>query len=136
MAASNPSLSYPKPRDLQTKIFAVARTDSSTVKCWLPKGAIVVDVEVLQDVNASTAAGAVTVGWTGDTDAILNAFSMATTKVGLVKAGTAYGSGLFTPLDTDKAVFSTYTVGSSTAGGTGYVIIKYFRPGPGESVDD
>ncbi len=136
MAVSNPSMSYPKPRNLLQKQFAVARTDSSTVKCVLPKGAIVVDVEVFQNVNASTAAGAITVGWTGDTDAILNAFSMATTAVGLVKAGTAIGSGVFAALDGDKQVFSTYTVGSSTAGGTGYVIIKYFMPGPGEGVDD
>ena len=136
MAVSNPSLSYPKPRNLLQKQFAVARTDSSTVKCVLPKGAVIADVEVFQNVNASTAAGAVTVGWTGDTDALLNAFSMATTAVGLVKAGTAIGSGMFTVLDSDKQVLSTYTVGSSTAGGTGYVIVKYFMPGPGEGVDD
>ena len=128
--------SYPKSRTMVRKVFAVARTDSSTAKCVLPKGAVVTNVFVYQNVNASTAAGAVTVGWTGDTDAILNAFSMATTAVGLVKAGTAIGSGVFAALDGDKQVFSTYTVGSSTAGGTGYVIIKYFMPGPGEGVDD
>jgi hypothetical protein len=136
MAVSNPNLSYPKPRTLQRKIFAVARTDSSTVKCVLPKGAIIVGVFVHQTVNASTAAGAVTVGWSGDTDGVLNAFSMATTAVGFVAAGTAIGSGVNTPLDSDKAVISTYTVGSSTAGGTGFVYIDYFMPGPGESVDD
>jgi hypothetical protein len=136
MAVANPTLSYPKPRGIQRKIFAVARTDSSTVKCWLPKGAIVIGVFVHQTVNASTAAGAVTVGWSGDTDGILNAFSMATTAVGYVTAGTAIGSGVNVPLDSDKAVISTYTVGSSTAGGTGFVYIDYFMPGPGETVDD
>lgn len=136
MAVSNPTLSYPKPRDYQVKIFAVARTDSSTVKCVLPKDAIIADVEVYQNVNAATAAGAVSVGWTGNTTAVLSSFSMATTAVGLVKAGTAIGSGVFARLDSDKQVFATYTVGSSTAGGTGFVIIKYFVPGPGEGVDD
>lgn len=129
------NLSYPKPRDLQTKIIEIARTDSSTEKCVLPKGAIVVDVEVLQEVDATTAAGAFSLGWSGATTALLNAFSMATTKVGLVKAGTAVGSAVCsTPLTSDKMVISTYTVGSSTAGGTGKVIIKYFMPGSGETV--
>lgn len=129
------NMSYPKPRDLQTKIIAIERTDSSTEKCVLPKGVIVVDVEVLQEVDASTAAGAFSLGWSGATTALLSSFSMATTKVGLVKAGTAYGSAVCgTALTSDKMVISTYTVGSSTAGGTGKVIIKYFMPGSGETV--
>jgi len=129
-------LSYPKPRELSTKIIPIARTDSSTATCALPKNACIVDVKVYQAVAASTAAGAFNLGWSGSTTAILNAFSMATTSVGLASAGTAAGSGLFTPLDTDKNVIATYTVGSSTAGGTGYVMISYFVPGPQEGVDD
>lgn len=129
------NMSYPKPRSLITKIVEIARTDSSTEKCVLPKGAIVADVEVLQEVNASTDVGTFSLGWSGATTALVNAFSMATTKVGLVKAGTAVGSAVCsTPLDSNKVVISTYTVGSSTAGGTGKVIIKYFVPGPGETV--
>jgi len=129
------NMSYPKPRSLQTKVIEIARTDSSTVKCVLPKGAIIADVDVLQEVNASTNVGAVSVGYAGATTAILNAFTMATTKVGLVKAGTAVGSAVLgTALDSDKQVISTYTVGSSTAGGTGKVMIHYFMPGPGETV--
>lgn len=129
------TMSYPKPRELMTKIVDIARTDSSTEKCVLPKGAIVVDVEVLQEVNASTNTGSFVLGWSGATSALINGFTMATTKVGLVKAGTAVGSAVCsTPLDSDKKVISTYTVGSSTAGGTGKVIIKYFMPGAGEKV--
>ena len=128
------NMSYPKPRNLIVKIVDIARTDSSTEKCRLPKGAIVADVEVLQEVNASTDVGTFSLGWSGTTDALVNAFSMATTKVGLVKAGTAVGSAVLgTPLDSDKKVISSYTVGLSTAGGTGKVIIKYFMPGPGET---
>lgn len=136
MAVSNPSLSYPKTRELMQKQFAVARTDSSTVKCVLPKDAIVVDVEVYQNSNAVTGAANINVGWSGATTALLNAFSMATTAVGLVKPGTAIGSGIFARLDSDKQVICTFNVGTSSAGGTGYVIIKYFMPGPGEAVDD
>ena len=128
------NLSYPKPRSLQTKVIGIARTDSSTEKCVLPKHAVIVGVDVFQNVAATTAAGAFDLGWTGDTDGILNDFSMATTAVGLVNAGTAAGTGVMTKLDSDKVVLSTYTVGSSTAGGTGYVIIEYFVTGPGETL--
>ncbi len=128
--------SYPKSRTMVRKVFAVARTDSSTAKCVLPKGAVVTNVFVYQNVNASTAAGSFSVGWSGATTALLSSFSMATTAVGLVLPGTAVGSGLMSKLTEDKIVLCTYTVGSSTAGGTGYVTIEYFVPGPGESVTD
>ena len=136
MSYTNPTLSYPKARDTLTKIFPVARTDSSTVKCWLPKDAVVCGIHVYQNVNASTAAGSFSVGWSGATTALINAFSMATTAVGLVNSGTNTGTGFLTKLTEDKAVLCTYTVGSSTAGGTGYVILEYFVPGAGEGVDD
>lgn len=136
MPVLNPTLSYPKPRNTITKVIPIARTDSSTVKCWLPKDAVVSSVEVLQTTDAVTGAGSFVLGWAGATTALLTAFSMATTKVGLVKAGTAVGALVATKLDSDKAVIATYTVGASTAGGVGFVIIEYFVPGPGELVDD
>jgi len=43
---------------------------------------------------------------------------------------------VLTKLDTDKMVLSTYTVGSSTAGGTGYVIIDFFMAEANGGVDD
>lgn len=128
--------SYPKPRELFTKCIAIARTDNATEKCVLPKDAIIVGVNVHQTVNASTDVGTVTVSCGSDADGILNAFSMATTAVGYVHAGTAVGSSVGTKLTADSVVKSTYTVGSSTAGGTGYVYIHYFVPGPGESLTD
>lgn len=136
MAYANPNLSYPKARNSLFKIVPIARTDSSTVKCVLPRDAVVVGVTVNQTVDASTAAGSFVLGWAGATSALLSAFSMATTKVGLVSAGTSAGASILTRLDSDKQVIATYTVGSSTAGGTGYAIIEYFMPGPGEAVDD
>lgn len=129
-------LSYPKPRDLITKIIPIARTDSSTAKCSLPKGACIVGVHVYQDVDATTDVGSFVLGWSGSTSAVLSAFTMATTKVGYVTAGTSMGAGTFTPLTADRSIISTYTVGSSTAGGTGYVVIDYFMPGPQEGVTD
>jgi hypothetical protein len=129
-------LSYPKARNVLTKVLPIARTDSSTVKCVLPKGAVIVGVHVNQTVDATTAAGAFNLGWTGATTGIINAFSMATTKVGLVNPGTAVGANVMTLLDSDKAIISSYTVGSSTAGGTGFVILEYFVASGGEGVDD
>lgn len=128
------TLSYPKPRELFTKCIEIARTDSATEKCVLPKDAVIVGVNVHQTVSATTDVGAVTVSCGSDADGILNAFSMATTAVGYVAAGTAVGSSVGTKLTADSVVKSTYTVGSSTAGGTGYVYIHYFIPGPGESL--
>lgn len=138
LLANQITLTAPKPRSVLTKIVKILRTDSSTVKCWLPKSAYIVGVHVVQTSNAVTGAGAFSLGWAGATTAVLNAFSMATTAVGMVNPGTAIGTvaGQGTQLDSDKAVISTYTVGSSTAGGEGFVVIEYFVPGPGEALDD
>lgn len=136
MSYTNPTLSYPKPRGTFTKIFPVARTDSATVKCWLPKDAVVCGIHVYQNVNASTANATFSVGWSGAASALINAFVMNTTAVGLQNTGAQTGTSFLTKLTEDKAVTCTYAVGSSTAGGTGFVIIEYFIPGAGEGVDD
>lgn len=128
--------SYPKGRDTITKIVPIARTDSGTAKCFLPKNAVVCGLHVYQNVNASTANATFSLGWSGATTALINAFVMSTTAVGLQNTGAQTGASFLTKLDTDKLVTATYAVGSSTAGGTGYVIIEYFMPGGGEGVDD
>jgi hypothetical protein len=129
-------LSYPKRRDAMTLIVPINRTDSSTPKCALPKDAVVCGLHVYQATDAVTGAGAFSLGWAGATTALVNAFSMATTKVGLVNTGTNTGASFLTKLDSDKNVIATYTAGTSTAGGTGYVLIEFFMPGGGEAVDD
>ena len=134
--ANQVGLFYPKGRDLITKVIPIARTDSSTVKCVIPKDAVIVGVHINQTTDAVTAAGSFILGWSGSTSAVLSAFSMATTKVGLVNPGTSAGTGLFTKLSQDQQILSTYTVGSSTAGGTGYVVLEYFIASGGEQVDD
>ena len=130
------TLSYPKPRDVQTKVVSIARTDSSTEKCVLPKDAVICGIFVHQTAAAVTAAGAFNLGWSGATTALLNAFSMPTSTVGYAAGGSATGASVGTKLDSDKTVITSYTVGSSTAGGTGYVVIQYFVPGPGEGLTD
>jgi hypothetical protein len=129
-------LSYPKARTVLTKVINIARTDSSTVKCVLPKDAVVIGVDVLQEAAAVTGAATFNLGWAGATTALLNAFSMATSSVGLARAGSAAGSALAVKQGQDRAVISTYSVGTSTAGGTGKVFITYFVPAAGEQADD
>ena len=129
-------LSYPKGRDTITKIMKINRTDSSTPKMTIPKDAVICGLHVYQDAAAVTAAGAYNLGWSGATTALLNAFSLPTSTVGLANSGSATGTGFLTKLTQDQQLIGTYTVGSSTAGGTGYVIIEYFMPGAQEQVDD
>lgn len=136
MAVTNPNLSYPKRRSTLQLIVPIARTDSGTVKAVLPKDSVITGVHVLQNVNASTAVATFTVGLGADADGILESFTMATSKVGLVNAGAQAGVSVLTKLTADATVTSTYAVGSSTAGGTGYVIIDFFMAGAGEAVDD
>lgn len=134
--ANQVGLSYPKGRDLITKIIPIARTDSSTLKCVVPKDAVIVGLHVYQATAAVTGAGAFNLGWTGNLTALLNAYSMPTSTTGLANSGAATGSGVFSKLNTDKGVIATYTVGTSTAGGTGYVVIEYFMASSNEQVDD
>lgn len=127
---------YPKARTVLTKVIPIARTDSSTPKCFIPKDAVVISVEVLQEAAAVTGAGTFSLGWAGATTALLNAFSMPVSSVGLAKAGAAVGTGVGVKQTQDRQVVATYTVGASTAGGTGKVIVTYFVPGGGEQADD
>lgn len=134
--SSQVGLSYPKRKDTYTLVIPIARTDSSTPKCALPQGAVVCGIHVVQTVAASTAAATFNLGWAGATTGLINAFSMATTSVGMVNPGTATGANVLTKLDTDKTVLCTYSVGSSTAGGTGYVVLEFYYAEPNGAVDD
>lgn len=127
-------MSTAKPREMQVLVVPILRADTSaTTYGKLGRDTFIAGVEVVQTSDAATAAGTIDIGDASDADSILDAFSMATTKVGHVTAGTKYGVKVGTKLTSDITVACTYTVGSSTAGGEGYAIIKYFVPGPGET---
>ena len=130
------NMSYPKARDnLISKFFQVLRTDNATLKCVLPKDAIVVRVTVTQTSAAVTAAATFDIGHADNTDAYVDGFSMAvTTAVGQVHVGAAVGAEVAAKLTADRGVISTYIAGSSTAGGEGWVQLEYFLPGSGESL--
>jgi hypothetical protein len=132
------NMSYPKARDnIVYKFFEILRTDNATPKCVVPKDAIIVDLEVCQNVIASTAAATFDLGWAGATDTLIDGFTMSNSAmVGLQKVGAAADPGFGTKLTADRTILSTYVAGSSTAGGTGWVKIGYVVPGPGETLFD
>lgn len=127
------NMSYPKPRNIIKKYFQILRTDSATEKCALPRDAIVTSIKVTQTSAAVTGAGAFSLGWSGTTNALVNAFSMATTSVGQAMVGTAVGAQVGTKQSADRTIISTYAVGTSTSGGEGWVELEYFVPGAGET---
>lgn len=129
-------LYYPKGRDLICKVMKINRADASTPKMTIPKDAVIVGVHVYQDAVAVTGNGAYNLGWSGATTSILNAYSLTTAGTGLANPGAATGTGVFTKLTQDQLLIGSYTVGTSSAGGTGYVAIEYFMPGGQEGVDD
>jgi hypothetical protein len=128
------NLSYPKPKKVYSKFVSLGVADSSTEKCVLPKGAIIVDVNCTQTVAATTNASTWLLGWAADTDGVLNAFASATTSVGSVKPGTKMGSGWFTQLTADRSIISTCTPGASDTTSVVVVEIRYIvTPGQGET---
>lgn len=136
MPIFNVGLSYPKPREFLVKVVPIARTDSATVKCVIPKDAVIMGAFVHQQAAAVTGAGAFNLGTAAAPTGVLNAFSMPTSSVGFVQGGAAVGSLVGTKLAADATIQATYTVGSSTAGGTGVVYIVYYFTGPGEDPTD
>lgn len=129
-------LYYPKGRDAITKVMKINRTDSSTPKMTIPKDAVICGVHVYQDAVAVTGNASYNLGWSGAATSILNAYALTTAGTGLANPGTATGTGVFTKLDQDRQLIGTFTVGTSSAGGTGYVAVEYFMPGGQEGVDD
>lgn len=130
------NMSYPKSRAIITKIVPLARTDSSTEKCVLPKDAVIMGVFVHQTAAATSNASTFDVGFTGDLDGILDGISFATTSVGYVAAGAFAGSAVGTKLTADRVIVSTCTPGAGDTTSAGYAVIQYFMPGPGEGLTD
>lgn len=129
-------LSYPKQREVIYRVFPIARTDSSKVQCVVPKDAVICDLRVVQTAAAVTGAASYNLGWSGATTGLLNAFSLPTSSVGHVTSGSTTGTQFMTKLSQDRAILGTFTVGTSSAGGTGYIILGYFMVGGNEQVDD
>lgn len=133
------TLSYPKPRSTQTKLFQVARTDTTAaVFAWLPKRAVIIGEYIIGAVSSdATTSAAVSVGTTSTSDELIAAYSVLTTGgEGYHPAGaSAVGSAMATPLTVDTPVYAKYAgVGAETTGGPWTVKIEYFVTGPGETI--
>lgn len=130
------NLSFPKPRDPLTKIIPIARTDSATEKCWIPKDAVIVGAYVIQSTACDGTTGTVSVGWSGGGTEIINAFNVSTADAGYHAVAGKAGADLIagTKTTSDKLVVATFTAGDSTSGGAGFVKIEYVVLGGGESI--
>lgn len=130
------NLSYPKARGTFTKFFPIARTDSATEKCWLPKDAVIVGAYVIQSTACDGTTGTVSVGWSGGGTEIINAFASSTNDAGYHSVGAKAGADLIagTKQTADKKVVATFTAGDSTTGGDGFVKLEYVIVGNNETL--
>jgi len=133
------TLSYPKPRSSQTKLFQVSRTDTvASVKAWLPKDAVIVGEYIIGAVSSdATTSAAVSVGTTSTSNELIADFSvLTTTGEGYHAAGaSAVGSAMATPLTVDTPIYAKYAgSGATTTGGPWTVKIEYFVTGGGETL--
>ena len=132
------TMSYPKSKDVLSKIVAIARTDSATEKFWLPKDAAVVGAYVILSGACAGTTATISLGYSGTAAAFVNAFNVSTADAGYHPVTGKAGADLIagTKLTADKAVISTYAAGDSgeTTGALGYIKIEYIVPGSGEGV--
>src|SRR5687768_5056083 len=111
--AANPSLSYPKPRQVLSKFVQVARTDTTAaIRAYMPKGALLVGM-FITGAAASDAATTATImaGTTSTATEWLAAYDVKTAATGEgfnVPAGAAVGSAFSTALTADSAVYVKY----------------------------
>jgi hypothetical protein len=132
------NMSYPKVRDVYSKFFALARTDSATEKAWLPKDAVVVGATIIQSTACDGTTGTISVGISGGGTEFVNVYNASTNDTGQREAGAYAGSYLIagTKLTTDKKVVATFTAGDSSAGGAGFCQLDYVVLGAGEDLTD
>lgn len=135
------TLSYPKPRSTQTKLFSVARTDTTATQfATLPKSAVIVGEYVIGAVASdATTSASISVGTTTtSSNELIATFDVKTaaTGEGYNPAGAAaVGSAMATPLTVDTPVYAKYaSSGAETTGGPWTVKIEYFVTGPGETL--
>ena len=134
------TLSYPKPRATEAKLFQIARTDTTATQfATLPKYAVIVGEYVIGAVASdATTSASISVGTTATSNELIATFDVKTaaTGEGYSPAGAAaVGSAMATVLTVDTPVYGKYTSsGAETTGGPWTVKIEYFVTGPGETL--
>lgn len=137
-ALSNVSLSYPKPRELLTKIVKVVYTDTTAfIGAWLPRDAIIAGIYVIgQAVNTAVTSASLGIGSTVSANEYVTGYDIkaAATGEGYNPVGSAaVGSAFMAKLTADTNLYFKITsAGGSDGGGPWYVKIEYFIPGAGE----
>lgn len=131
------TLSYPKPRSTQNKIFAIAREDSATEKCWIPKDAVVIGAYVILSGACAGTTATISVGYGGSVNELIAAFNCSTADAGYHPVAGKAGADVIacTKQTADRLIKATYAAGDSgeTTGALGFVKLEYFVPGGGET---
>jgi hypothetical protein len=132
LSATGPTTLIPTPKDVQTKTFAVSRTDTaSTLKAVLPADASILSIQKTVGVNADSATSstvALTVANNGGTVSSAN----VDVKTLGATAGFVGMSNLPNiqpvPLTGDLKISAQYSeVGAATTGGPWYFTVLYVR---------
>jgi hypothetical protein len=133
IASYGPTATTPSCKDVVTKVFAVARTDTAaTVKCVLPGDATIVDMRIFNPVASDAATTAVvSVGIPGANTQFLNTVDVKT-AAGMIRPTAKLLNVINlenTPITGDIIINAIYaeTGTASTTGGPFYVIVEYVR---------
>lgn len=132
LSATGPTTLIPTAKDIQTKVFAVARTDTaSTLKVVLPADASIVSIQKSAGANTDSATSStVTLTVTN------NGGTISTGSYDVKNSGTAAGFVAMSnlpniepvPLTGDVKISAQYAeVGASTTGGPWYFTVQYVR---------
>lgn len=129
----------PKPREIYSKFFRVARTNTTpSIFAFLPKGAIPVGVYIIGGQNSNAGSTAVlNVGTTSGGTDIVSGVSVTSAANGFrLVAGAMAGSTVSTGYATDMPIWANYaeTGTASTTGGPWGVRLEYIMTGPGEDL--
>ena len=132
------TLSYPKVRDTYTKFIPIAREDSATEKCWIPKDAIVVGAYAIISGACAGTTATISCGYGGSANEFVAAFNVSTNDAGYHSVGAKAGADVIagTKQTVDRLVKATYAAGDSaeTTGALGFIKLEYIVVGGGETL--
>ena len=132
LSATGPTTLIPTPKDIQTKVFSVSRSDTaSTLKVVLPADASIVNIQKTVGTNTDSATSS-----TVTLTAANNGGTISTGAYDVKNSGTAAGFVAMSnlpniepvPLTGDIKLSAQYTEsGAATTGGPWYFTVQYVR---------
>ena len=141
-ATSQVSMSYPKPRDSQTKFVKILRTDTTAFQgAMLPRDAVITGLYVIGQAvcNASVGSGFINLGNTTTANEYIASYDVCTTATGYgynPAGAKADGATLGERLTADTPIYAKFVEvsTSSSSGGPWYVKIEYAVLSSGETI--